>query len=40
MKKILVTGHRGYIGQALDECKINMTQANKLKRMLDILVTL
>lgn len=30
----------GYIGQALDECKINMTQANKLKRMLDILVTL
>lgn len=29
-----------YIGQALDECKINMTQANKLKRMLDILVTL
>jgi len=30
----------GYIGQALNECKINTQQANKLKRMLDILVTL
>ena len=29
-----------YIGQALNECKINTQQASKLKRMLDILVTL